>query len=132
MLHLYPYAPLQQCTYGGCALGKIEKVPRDDQGKKGREKTDRSKFGKAGLNKWSTSKSQKGMEPGVRKAKRYLLAYHTRYKCSMETTRISVKVKLGIKAMKLVKSLIGWEVTVTGQGPECHLTFVRGRLHIAE
>ena len=27
--------------------------------------------------------------------------------------------------MKLVDSLIGWEVTV-GQGPEFHLTFVRG------
>ena len=32
--------------------------------------------------------------------------------------------------MKLVESLIGWEVTV-GQGSECHLTFVRGTLHIA-
>ena len=33
--------------------------------------------------------------------------------------------------MKLVESLIGWEVTV-GQGSECHLTFVRGILHIPE
>ena len=33
--------------------------------------------------------------------------------------------------MKLVESLIGWDVTV-GQGSECHLTFVRGILHIAE
>ena len=33
--------------------------------------------------------------------------------------------------MKLVESLIGWEVTV-GQESECHLTFVRGILHIAE
>ena len=40
-------------------------------------------------------------------------------------THISMKVKLGIKVMKLVESLIG-------QGSECHLTFVRGRLHIAE
>ena len=48
----------------------------------------------------------------------------------METTRNSV-VKVGIKVMKLVESLIGWEVTV-GQGLECHLTFVRGKLHIAE
>ena len=45
--------------------------------------------------------------------------------CSMETTHNSVKVKLGIKVMKLVESLIGREVTV-GQGSECHLTFVRG------
>ena len=39
----------------------------------------------------------------------------------METTHNSVKVKLGIKVMKLVESLIGREVTV-GQGSECHLT----------
>ena len=43
----------------------------------------------------------------------------------------SVNVKVGIKVMKLVESLIGWEVTVV-QGSECHLTFVRGKLHIAE
>ena len=47
------------------------------------------------------------------------------------TTHNSVKVKLGIKVMKLVESLIGWEVTL-GQGSECHSTFVRGGLHIAE
>ena len=33
--------------------------------------------------------------------------------------------------MKLVESLIGREVAV-GQGSECHLTFVRGLLHIAQ
>ena len=66
-----------------------------------------------------------GTEPGVRKGKRSLLASHTRCKCSMETTHNSVKV------MKLVESLIGREVTV-GQGSECHLTFVRGLLHIAQ
>ena len=43
-----------------------------------------------------------------------------------------MKVKLGIKVMKLVESLIGWEVTVTCQVSECNSTFVRGRLHIAE
>ena len=74
---------------------------------------------------------KRGTEPGVQKGKRSLLASHTRCKCSMETTHNSVKVKLGIKVMKLVESLIGWEVTV-GQGSECHLTFVRGLLHIAE
>ena len=52
--------------------------------------------------------------------------------CSMETTRNLVKVKLGIKVIKLVKSLIGMEVTVGGRGSECHLTFVRGRLYIVE
>ena len=60
---------------------------------------------------------EKGAEPGVRKGRRSLLASHTRCKCSMETTHNSVKVKLGIKVMKLVESLIGWEVTV-GQGSE--------------
>ena len=70
-------------------------------------------------------------EPGVRKGKRSLLACFTRCKCSMETTYNSMKVKLGIKAIKLVESLIGWEVTVS-QGSECDSTFARGRLHIAE
>ena len=56
-----------------------------------------------------------GTEPGVRMGKRSLLASHTRCKCFMETTHNSVKVKLGIKVMKLVESLIGMEVTV-GQG----------------
>ena len=70
-------------------------------------------------------------EPGVRKGKHFLLARHTRCKCSMETTHNSVKVKLGIKVVKLAESLTGCEVTV-GQGSECHLTFVRGRLHIVE
>ena len=55
------------------------------------------------------------MEPGARKGKRSLLACHTRCKCSMETTHDSVKIKVGIKVMKFVKSLTGWEVTV-GQG----------------
>ena len=50
----------------------------------------------------------------------------------MERTRASLKVKLRIKVMKLVEFLIGWKVIVTGQGLECHLTFVRGRPHIAE
>ena len=69
--------------------------------------------------------------PGVWKGKRSMLACHIRYKCSMETTHNSVKVKVGIKVMKLMESLIGWEVTV-GQGSECHLIFVRGKIHIAE
>ena len=75
---------------------------------------------------------KRGTEPGAMKGKRSMLACHTRCKCSMETTRNSVKVKLGIRVMKLVESLIGWEVTLTGQGSEWHLTFVRGRLHIVE
>ena len=74
---------------------------------------------------------KRATEPGVRKGKRSLLASHALCKCSMETTHNSVKVKLGMKVMQLVESLIGWEVTV-GQGSECHLTFVRGLLHIAQ
>ena len=48
---------------------------------------------KTGLNNWSISKSPKrGTEPGVRKGKRSLLAINTRCKCSIETTRNSVKL----------------------------------------
>ena len=78
------------------------------------------------------SKSQNGgTEPVVRNGKRSLLACLTRCKCSTETTHNSVKIKVGIKVMELVESLIGWEGTV-GQESEYHLTFVRGKLHIAE
>ena len=58
-----------------------------------------------------------GREPGVRQGKRSLLACHTRCKHSMEISRNSV-FKLGITVMKLVDSLIGWDVPVTGQGSE--------------
>ena len=91
-----------------------------------------SKFGNIGLNNSSISKSQTGTKPCVRKNKRSPLACHIHCKCSVETTRNSMKVNLGIKVMEFMKSLIGREVTVTGRGSECHLTFVRGILHIAE
>ena len=55
---------------------------------------------------------KKGTKPGVQKGKRPLLACYTFCKCSLETTHNSVKVKVGIKVMKLVESLIGSEVTV--------------------
>ena len=58
-----------------------------------------------------------------------MLACHIHCKRSMETTCNSVKVKLGIKVMKLV---IGWDVAVTSLGSESNLTFVRGMLHIVE
>ena len=80
-------------------------------------------FGITGLSTWGISKSQKGTEPGVQKGKRSLLSCHTCCECSMKTSRNSVKVTLGIQAMKLVKSLIGWEVTVTGRESECHLSY---------
>ena len=72
----------------------------------------------------------KKTEPSVRKGKRSLLECRTRCKYSMESTHYSVKVKLGIKVIKLVKSPIGKEVTVTGRAVECQLTFARGALHI--
>ena len=108
---------------------KIEKVPRGIRGEKSSKDMASSRNLVSTLEHWQVPKW--GTEPGVRKGKRSLLASHTRCKCSMETTHNSVKVKLGIKVMKLVESLIGREVTV-GQGSECHLTFVRGLLHIAQ
>ena len=39
-----------------------------------------------------------------------------------------MKVKVGFKVMKLVKRLIGMEVTVGGPGSECHLTYQRRSL----
>ena len=69
---------------------------------KSREKIRQLKFGKTGLSNWSISKSPKGgTEPGFRKGKRSVLASHTYYKCSLETTRSSVKVNPGIKVMKI-------------------------------
>ena len=53
---------------------------------------------------------RKGTEPGVWRSKRFLLASHIRCKCSIETTRNSVKVNIGNKVIKLVESLIGWRV----------------------
>ena len=63
-------------------------------------------------------------EPGVWNGKRFLLASHIRCKCSMTTTRYSVKVKLGINVIKFVKSMTGMEVTVAGRGLECHFNFM--------
>ena len=84
------------------------------------------RFGKTGLNKCSISKSQIETEPGVQRGKHSLLACRIRRKYSMETICNSVKVKLGIKVMQLVKSRIGKNVTVTGRASECHLTFAKG------
>ena len=108
---------------------KIEKVPRDIQGTKSSKDIANSRNLVSTIGAQASQK--RGTEPGVRKGKRSLLACHSRCKCSMETTHNLVKVKLGIKVFKLLESLIGWEVTV-GQGSECHLTFVRWRLHIVE
>ena len=59
---------------------------------------------------------KRGTEPGVRKGRRSLLACHTPYKCSMETTHNSVKIKLGIKVMKWWKVWSIWKsLLVKGQ-----------------
>ena len=96
--------------YWGVIKVKVEKI--------------HGKFGKTGLNNLSISKSQKWGRNQVSGRERSLLACLIRCKCSMEATRNSVKINLGIKVMKLVGILIGLEVTVTGQGSGCHLAFV--------
>ena len=107
---------------------KIEKVPRVLNVKFRKR---HGKLWKTGLNNWSNSQKG-GQNPCVRKCKLSLLAWHTHCICSMETTRNSVNVKFSIQVLKLLESLIGWEVTVTGQRSECHFIFARGKLHIAE
>ena len=89
---------------------KSRKVPRGIRS----EKSSKDTASSANLVATNWSKSQKrGSKPGVRKGKRSLLACQTRCKCSIETTRNSVKVNLGIKVITFVESLIGWEVTVS-------------------
>ena len=58
------------------------------------------------------------------KVNRSLLARQIRFKCSKETTRNLLKVKLGIKVTKLKESLIGWGITVSSLWPECYLTLI--------
>ena len=107
----------------------IAKVPRGIQGEKSSK--DKTSVRNLVSTTGAPASPKRGTEPGVWKGKHSLLACHTRCKLSMDTTHNSVKAKLGIKVMKLVvESLISYKVTV-GQGSECHLTFVRGRLHIA-
>ena len=76
---------------------KIEKVQRGIQGEKS------SKDMASLRNLVSTIEAQaspkRGTETGIRKSKRSLLACNTRHKCSMETCRNFVKVKVGIKVM---------------------------------
>ena len=49
---------------------------------------------------------KKGTNPRIWKGKHFLLACNNRCKCSIETTRISLNVNLGIKIIELVKNLI--------------------------
>ena len=90
------------------------------------------RVGKTGLNNQSICMPPNRWRNQVSGDKRSLLACHTHCKLSMETTWNWVKVKLGIKVMKLVENLIGWEVNVSGQGSKCLLTLVKGRLYIVE
>ena len=75
-------------------LGVVKQTRESTEGYSSREKTRQVR------ENWSQQLGHKqipkGTKPGVRKGKRPLLACHTRCKCSMETTRNSVKVKLGI------------------------------------
>ena len=87
---------------------KIEKVPRGIQGEKSTK--DMASSGKI------RTSSPKGPKPGVRKDKRSLLACNIRCKCSMETTRNSVKAKLVTKVMR---KLVEWKVLSVG---ESHVT----------
>ena len=75
-------------------LRKIEKVSRDIQGEKARKH-------RANLpEEFEHNKVPKG--DGYVRVKRSLLEYHTRRKCSMEISRNAVKVKFGIKVIKLL------------------------------
>ena len=74
---------------------------------------------------------QIGPKPGALQGKCSLLACHICCKCSMAITCNSVDVKLGFKVIKLMTILIGWKVPVCCRGSECHLIFLRGRLHFA-
>ena len=53
-----------------------------------------------------TYASPKGTGPGVRRSKRPLSACHTRRKCSMETTQISVKGQKNIGALSSSTDII--------------------------
>ena len=92
---------------------KIEKVPRGIQGEKTRQV----------WGNWAQQLEHKQVPKqgdGTRcsEGKPSQLSCHTLRKCSVETTRNSVRVNLGIRVVKLVESLVGWEVTGTGQGSE--------------
>ena len=94
---------------------KIEKVPRGIGGEKSIKDMASSRNLVSTIGAQASPKMGGGAEPGVRKGKRSLLACHTRCKCSKETTHNSVKVKVGVKVMKLVESLVGKSLLVEGQ-----------------
>ena len=83
---------------------KIEKVPRGIRGEKSSKDMASSRNLVSTIGALASPKKW-GTEPGVRKGKRSLLACHTRCNISIETTRNSVKVKVGFKVMKLVKKV---------------------------
>ena len=87
-------------------MSKIEKVPRGIQGEKS------SKDMASSRNLVSTIGAQASPKKGGRnqvfgRVRVPCLHATPRFKCPMETTHNSVKVKLGIKVIQLVESLIG-------------------------
>ena len=88
-----------------CEEGEGEKVCEEGEGEKSCEDMASSRNLDSKIEHKQVPKRK--TEPGVRKGKRSLLACNTNCKCSMETSHNSVRVKLGIKVMKLVDGLIG-------------------------
>ena len=106
-------------------LDMFEEKPRKNRWIfKVKSRKNRGKSGKTGFKIWSISKSNKRTQIGVQKGTRFPLAYHTRSKRSIETTHYSVKVKCGIIIIKLVKIMIGLDVT--GRASERHLKLREG------
>ena len=85
---------------------KIGRVPRDIQGAKSIKDTASPENCSKRL---EHKQVPKWGEPAVRMSTRSQLTCNTHCKCFAETTRNSIKVKLGVKVMKLVKSLIGMD-----------------------
>ena len=87
---------------------KIEKAPRGIRGEKSSKDTAscRNLVSTTG----ALASPKMGTEPGVRKGKRSLLTCHTRCKCSMETTRNSVKIMKCL--LTFVKYMISIKCTI--------------------
>ena len=130
MQQIWSYIDIEFTCLKELLVSKIEKVPRGIRGEKSSKR--HGKFEEFGLNNWSISKSQNGGRNQV--------SGRVSVPCWLATPVANAPWKpliirwrssSAVKVMKLVESLIGREVTV-GQGSECHLTFVRGLLHIAQ
>ena len=76
------------------------------------------KFRKTGLNNCSISKWQ--TKNDRTRCKRSLLACHFHCQCSIETLVIRWKLSSVSRSCNWGKIRIGWEVTVTCRGSDCH------------